>query len=221
MDTTGCKHGDLELHMNGRAGPRLGPDSRHELHLGVDPALGLSGETLHAPHNGLLFRLIPGTAKQDLVLGLGGVAGYRDLDDHLRGKQLVGKVGNDLEVDADTGVPVLFLYCGNDSEREIDVVRDTVPHQLELAVGRDERDGPVGIELSETNTAMKGAVINLDGWFPVGSRLLPIDNELVVQSELALWHTRQLCVHLDLYGDFVPEDRSCAAQKQIHTFQYY
>jgi hypothetical protein len=65
-------------------------------------ALGLSRETFDTPHNGLLFGLVFGSTKESLDLGLGGILGNGNLDDNMSRKQLVRKVGNDLEVDGNS-----------------------------------------------------------------------------------------------------------------------
>ena len=56
-----------------------------------------------------------------------------------------GLWGHSLDVDGDAGGAVL-LDRGEDAEGEVDVVGDAVAHQLELAIGGDERDGAVGVE---------------------------------------------------------------------------
>ena len=99
VDSTGCKHGHLELGTDWRTAPGLGANRRHEFDIGLNVTLGLAGEALDTPHNGLLFRFILGTAKGMLDLGLGSVLGHWNLDDDVCGKQLVRKVGNDLQVD--------------------------------------------------------------------------------------------------------------------------
>jgi len=101
MHTAGSKHGNLKLHINRRTTPRLGSDSRHEFHFGIDMALGLSGKSLDTPHDGLLFRFVLGAAKECLNLCLGCILRDGNLDYHVSGKELIGKVGNHLEVDRD------------------------------------------------------------------------------------------------------------------------
>jgi hypothetical protein len=101
MNATRSKHGDLKFHIDRRATPRLGTDRWHELHFSINVALGLSWETLDAPHNGLLLRLILGAAKESLNLGLGRILGNGNLDNHMSSKELIRKVGNHLEVNRD------------------------------------------------------------------------------------------------------------------------
>ena len=73
MDTTRGEHGHLKVGTNGWSAPWLRPHGGHQIHIGRNVALGLSGETLDPPNNGLLFWFVLGTAKRVLDLGFGRV----------------------------------------------------------------------------------------------------------------------------------------------------
>jgi hypothetical protein len=113
MHTTGGKHGNLELHINGRSVPWLGADRGHEVDFGINMTLGLSGEPLDTPHNRLLFWFVLGSSKQSLDLGLGSILGDRNLDDNVGCKELVRKVGNDLEIDGNSAKMVRATKVSN------------------------------------------------------------------------------------------------------------
>ena len=55
----------------------------------------------------------------------------------------------------------LFVH-GEDTEGQVDVFGDTVLHELEFTIRRDEGDGTILIELTQTDTTMEGAIINFD-----------------------------------------------------------
>lgn len=113
----------------------------------------------------------------------------------------------------------VFLLNGrNDPEREIDVVSDTVAHQLKLAIWRDEGNCSIGVEFSKTHTSMESAVINLNTRLAL-SGFLTINNKLVVQSKLALRHSRQFGVHLYLPRDFVSQDAASAGEQQVDALE--
>ncbi len=101
MNTTGSKHWYLEFHIDWWTTPCLGSNSRHEFYFSINVAFCLSGETLDAPHNGLLFGFILGATKECLNLGLGSILGNGNLNDNVSGKELIGKVGNHFEIDGD------------------------------------------------------------------------------------------------------------------------
>lgn len=113
MNAAGSKHGNLKFHINGRTTPRLWTDRWHEFHFGINVALGLSWEALDSPHNSLLLWLVLGSAKERLNLGLGCILGNGNLNDDVSGKELIGKVCNDLEVDGD---PVYECIVVNDKD---------------------------------------------------------------------------------------------------------
>lgn len=99
MNSTGGKHWHLKLNVDRRSNPRLGTNSWHEIHFGVNMALRLPREALDTPDNGLLLWFVLGSPKLNLDFGLCGILGYGNLDNDMRGEKLVGKVGDHLEVD--------------------------------------------------------------------------------------------------------------------------
>jgi len=101
MHSTGREHWYLKFDINGRSAPWFRADSRHEVNFGTDLTFRLAGKSLDTPNNGLLFRFVLGTAKRLLNLGLGSILWYGNLQHHVCGVQLIGKVCNNLEVDCD------------------------------------------------------------------------------------------------------------------------
>ena len=89
MNAAGSEHGNLELYINRRSAPWLGPNSRHEIYLSIYVAFCLAGKSLDTPDDGLLFRLILGTSKGMLDFGLGSVFGDGNFQDNMSGVQLI------------------------------------------------------------------------------------------------------------------------------------
>ena len=61
---------------------------------------------------------------------------------------------------------------------QIDIVRDAIAHQFKFTIRWNKRNGSIGIEFTETYTAMKGAIVNFDAWFAIF--LFLVNDELVV-----------------------------------------
>eukprot|EP00591_Stephanopyxis_turris_P006959 CAMPEP_0195522536 /NCGR_PEP_ID=MMETSP0794_2-20130614/20799_1 /TAXON_ID=515487 /ORGANISM="Stephanopyxis turris, Strain CCMP 815" /LENGTH=251 /DNA_ID=CAMNT_0040652311 /DNA_START=603 /DNA_END=1358 /DNA_ORIENTATION=- len=143
----------------------------------------------------------------------------------MSGEELIRKVSNDLEIDGDPRLAVLLLHRGYDPEGQVDVIRNAIPHELELAIGGNERDGPIRVELSEAHTAMEGAVVDLHPGFAlgIGSLTAPLalllDDEFVVESELAFRHACEFGVHLDHARDLVAEDVAGGREEQVHALE--
>jgi len=100
------------------------------------------------------------------------------------------------------------------------VVRSAIsgdaPHELEFAVGRDEADRAVDVELAELDALMELAVVQLDRlWIRAADarRLLRpasvssarsaadarfVNDKLVLEPELAFWRPAEVCAHQDL-----------------------
>mmetsp|Transcript_12864 Transcript_12864/g.21348 ORF Transcript_12864/g.21348 Transcript_12864/m.21348 type:complete len:341 (+) Transcript_12864:43-1065(+) len=218
VHTTCCKHGNLELHIDGRSVPWLRTDRGHEVDFGIDVTLCLSWETLDTPYNSLLFGFVFGSSKQGLDLGLGSILGDGDLDHNVSRKELVRKVGNDLEIDGNSRMSMFLLYRRNESKGHIDIVCHTVSHQLKFTIWWNKGNGTIGVKLSQTNTTMKGTVINFNTRFAL-SRIFPLNHQLVIQTKLALGHARQLGIHLNLTRHFVSQDTSRRRQQEIDAFQ--
>jgi len=84
-----------------------------------------------------------------------------DIQDHIARIQLGREVGLHQDPVLDLGLSNLSNN-GVNLEREIDVVRGAVSHELEFAVGGYKADGPVAIKLAQLDTLMELAVVDLD-----------------------------------------------------------
>jgi hypothetical protein len=219
VNSASCEHGYLKLYIDWWSTPSLGPGRRHQIDISRKHTLRLSGEALHPPNDGLLLGLVLGPSERVLNLCLGSILRNGDLDHNVRRKQLIGKVGNDLEIDRYPRVALLLLNGRDNSKGKIDVVVDTIPHQLKLPVGGDECNGPIGIELAQPDAPMEGAVVDLYPRLPHVTALL-LNNELVVETKLALRHPREFGVHLHLTRDLIAQDLTRRGEEKIDTLQH-
>lgn len=129
--------------------------------LGREVILALAREARDLPDDVVLLGLVLGLALGRLLRDLGRVERGRDPDDDVGGEELAAVVGLDGDAVFDLGFPEL-VDDGVDFEREVDILGGAVPHELELAVGRDEGDYPVGIEPAELDALVELAVFERD-----------------------------------------------------------
>ena len=116
----------------------------------------------------------------------------------------------------------LFVH-GEDTEGQVDVFGDTVLHELELTIRRDEGNGTVLIELTQTNTTMEGAIIDFDTsalTTAVALGLLLVgDQQLIVQTETTFGHTGQESLHDNLTDDFATKHSTGLRDEEIDALQ--
>jgi hypothetical protein len=118
-------------------------------------------------------------------------------------KKFPAKLNNTLHNHYAPCEAMFFLHCRNDTKWHSNIISDAVPHEFKLAVRRDKRNRAIGVKLSETNTSVERAVINLYTGLARGSRFL-LNHQLVIQAEFAFRHASQLGIHLHLARHFVP-----------------
>ena len=184
------------------------------------------------PINGLIGTVVCGGTEGDLGHHIGSVGRNRDLQLDILSRHLLTEVGNDFDVDLEGGAalhvicPIHIYYLlihGEDTEGKVDVLSDTVLHELELTIWRNEGDGTVLIELTQTHTTMEGAIINFDTCALTTSvplRLLLVgDEQLIVQTETTFGHTGQEGLHHNLTDDFTTEHSTRLGDEQVHTLQ--
>lgn len=191
-----------------------------------------TGQLTQIPINSLIGTVVCGSSESDLGHHIGSIGRNRDLQLDILSRHLLTEVGNDLDVDFEGGAALhmirdihnynLFIH-GENTEGKIDVLSDTVLHELKLTIWRNEGDGTVLIELTQTHTTMEGTIINFDTCAlptSVPLRFLLVgDEQLVVQTETTFRHTSQEGLHHNLTNDFTTEHSTCLGDKQVHTLQ--
>ena len=91
-----------------------------------------------------------------------------------------------------------FCHSGYNSQRELDVRRRAVRHELEFAIWWDEADGSRQLELVKPDTLMEATVVQFHSISSASTTLGFVDDELVVEAKLALWRTGEVCPHNDM-----------------------
>ena len=186
----------LEVERDGRLIPQLLSFQSCGLDLGAHEELVVALELLDPPHDCVLVWLILGLAGSSGVNLAGcGVVGHGDLGDHVAGE--VGPLEDGFDLDGVLNAVLIceLLHYWHDLEGQIDVLADTVGHQLEDTVGRDERDRTVPVELSQPHALVELDVVDLDALVHLGRSLLGVfDEQFVVDAKLALGHAAQGCL---------------------------
>lgn len=127
------------------------------MRLGAQHELAAPHEPRNLPHDtvvlGLVFRFALAGALGDLR----GVEWGGDAHDDVGGVEFVAVIRFDSDAVFDLG-GAHFTDDGVDFKGEIDVLGGAVAHQFEFAVGRDEGDGAVGVELAQFDALVELAV---------------------------------------------------------------
>ena len=216
-------HRHAEVHRDGRTRPRLllRRVRADALHLGGEVELRASREAADLPQDGVVLRDVLGTPGGDDDLARRGVA--RDGDDDLDvvGELLRAEAGadGDAEVVARV-VRAELLDVVEHLERQADALRRAVLHELELALGRDERDDAVGVELRQRDALVEAEVLDGDAVRPVcgrasAARVGGKHQRLVVHPDRALGHPAQLHLQDDLSGDVGAHDRPLRRHDEV------
>ena len=184
--------------------------------------LHTSGELTQHPIDGLIGRVVGRRSRSHLGLHVGGVGRHGDLQLHVLGSHLLAEVGDELDVDLQGGSGDLLVH-GQNAEGQVDVLGDTVLHQLELAIRGDEGNGTILVETAQTHATVEGAVIDFDAGALAATTALGLllvgDEQLVVQTETALGHTGQVGLHHDLSNDLTAQDSTGLGDEQVDALQ--
>lgn len=115
-----------------------------------------------------------------------------------------------------------------DLEGQVDVLGGAVAHELELAVGRDEGDDAVRVELAQLDALVELAILEGDTTsrclgclcaHPVAAgeaeQAVVVEEQPVVEAELALGCAGQVGAHDDLAGDVGAQDGAGGGHEQV------
>ena len=116
----------------------------------------------------------------------------------------------------------LFVH-GEDTEGQVDVLSDTVLHELELAIWRNEGDGTVLVELAQAHAAVEGAIIDFNTGALAAAVALGLllvgDEKLIVETETTLGHAGQEGLHHNLTDHFTAENSAGLGDEEIDTLE--
>lgn len=91
---------------------------------------------------------------------------------------------------------MILLNYGRNLERKINVGGDSVSHDFELTVWRNESNGSVSIKSAESHTLMELDIVNLDTLSLFGSRdsavtsVVFVLKQLIIYTKFAFRHSR-------------------------------
>ena len=226
------KHQQAKVHAEWRPAPSLLVRHARELGLGAQHKFALSSKATNLPHNHVLGRLVLGLALGAALRDPRRVERRGDLHHDIGRKQLGPKVGAHTDAVFHLGLAHL-VDNGVHFEGKVDVLGRAVPHQLELAVGRDEADDAVAVELAQLDALVELAVLERDASSSGLGRLAPhpvaagqaheavlVEKEAVVKSELALGRAAEVGAHDDLAVDVGAQDGTRCAHEQVHVLDH-
>jgi hypothetical protein len=122
-----------------------------------------SSKLFDLPHKRRLIWCILHRARRRPKLWTIRIVRHRDVDFHIIGRAPPLELALDLDKVLDPAA-LVRLDSGLDPDEGLDGGGDPVGHQLELAVGRDEGDGAVGLEASEADTLVEFDIFHFDGF---------------------------------------------------------
>ena len=103
--------------------------------------------------------------------------------------------------------------------QRLDVRVQSISHQIELTIRRDERDVALLLELIEAYALMELDVLHLDK-FASCRAILHLEKHFVVQSELKLWHPAQKAAHVNAPKNLRPEHVAIGTDEDVQTLNY-
>ncbi|GIX62848.1 cob(I)yrinic acid a,c-diamide adenosyltransferase [Babesia caballi] len=225
--------GDLELHLHGTLRERLAVvvGDRGQPAARVERELLLALELLDAPHNHVAIRQVLGRADGGLERRALHVRRHRNVELHVLGDGLGLELRNraDREVDARGG---LVVHQDVAREERLDVTVDAICHELELAVRRDEGDGPVRLEALQLDALVELYVLHVDGFHVVGAaggdaagggsatRRRHLEHRLVVHAQKHLRHAREVGLHFEAAADLRAEHRSRHGDHDVQALHH-
>ena len=111
-----------------------------------------------------------------------------------------------------------FLYDWNDAKRQLNVLRDTVGHQIKLTIWGNKRNGPIRVKFSQTDTSVECAIINFNCLGSPFRLRVPataaatatrfVHHNFVVEAKLAFGHPSQVCLHQNSSSHIISQDIS-------------
>eukprot|EP00964_Phaeocystis_antarctica_P161881 scaffold135140_cov65-Phaeocystis_antarctica.AAC.1 len=117
-------------------------------------------ELLDAPDDGVALRSVLDCPDGGLERGRVGVRWHRDEDLYVVGRAALLELRLGLDHVLDAAVRVR-LDDSLDPDQRLHLRAEAIAHQLELAVGRDERDGAVILEAREADALMELDILHL------------------------------------------------------------
>lgn len=234
LDATRRKVGNLKLDLDGPLGA-LAADASHaaakaarhaaavlvvaphagEAELGAHEELLVASKLLNLPDDGALLGGVVHGADVGSEPGRVGVVGDGDDDLDVVGGAAALELGLGLEHVLDARARVR-LDQALDPDQGLDLGVEAVRHELELAVGGDERDCAVVFEAREAHALVELDVFHLNGLAargPAGR----LKHDLVVEAQSQLGHAAEVALHLDGAEDLAPQHVSVGTDQEVQA----
>ena len=174
---------------------------------------------LNRPDNGILIGQVGDVADGALEGGTVDIGGHGNDDLDIVGDTPGLELGPGLDHILDPRA-LVGLNHRLDPDERLDVGVETVGHEVELSVGRDEADGAVVLEAGQPHTLMELDVLHLDGLVATAAPGLVgpargLENEFVVEPELELGHAGEKGPHLDGAVDLAVQHGAIGRHEEV------
>merc|ERR1719201_2116441 len=215
LDPTDGEVGNLELDLDGRLATLRGgfAGNRGQAELGAQEELLPSGKVLDLPHQRLPLGGVLGAALGGANHRVGRVArhGDADLDIRRRAPRLVLRPGLDQVLDS---ASARVVHGALDPDQGLDSAADSVGHEVKCSVRGNEGDGSVVLEPGEPDALVELHVLQVNA-LALAALALALQQDPVVQSELALGHPGEVGPHLEGAHDLAAHDAPVGVDEEV------
>lgn len=214
-----CEERNLEGDDDRALGLFLFTLDRWKTEVGTKRELLTTWELLDCPDERVIIRRIPHATGCALCLWSIHVWWHWDFDLDVLGNALWAVLSPSTDEHFNPST-LVSLNCRVNVDDRLDRSGQTVAHQLELAIWWNECDGTITLELREADTRVELDILKLEYTTgDVGLVLLLIvlvEENLIVQADAKLGHTRKVCGKVDLSIDFVVDDSTVLCNEHVH-----
>ena len=203
--------------MNGRLAFGLLALHAGQVEVSAHEELLAARKGLDRPHDAVLLGHVLAVACRGLELGAVGVGRHRNDDLDVVGRAPLLELTLRLDHVLDARVRVALDHR-LDPEERLDLRVESIGHELEVAVGRYERDGAVVLEAREAHTLMELDVLEVDRLVLAAADVL--EERLVVEAESQLGHAAQVDAHLDGAHDLAAHHVARRAHQYVHRLDH-
>jgi len=224
LDSADGEVRDLERNLDWRTiGLKVDVGDGRKTEMGAHEIFLATLELIDGPEKTIFLGSIFDTSDGSFEFGSVGVFRDRDHDADLVGGGSRFKLRSGFDGIFDSA-SVVGVDVGFDPEEWFDTSVDSVGHEIEIFIWRNERDCFVAVELGQTDTLVKGDIFKLDGFsFPdilSSSASLRGENDTIVEPQSQLGHSTQMRFHLDGSEDLRSEQISVVIYQKIHFFNH-
>mmetsp|Transcript_24877 Transcript_24877/g.73561 ORF Transcript_24877/g.73561 Transcript_24877/m.73561 type:complete len:342 (-) Transcript_24877:557-1582(-) len=170
-------------------------------------------KALDRPHQGALLRNVHRGALAGLDLRPRRIGRQRQYDLHVVSDRPLLELAARLHQVLGPA-PARLVHKALDRDKRLDVLRQTVRHEVKVAVGGDERDGAVVLEAREPHALVELDVLQLNRLLLARAALV-LEEDLVVEPQLALGHAGQEHAHAQHAGHLTVYNAAVGVDQQV------